>query len=142
MTRTITLPDETYQRLERLAASLRLTAEDMLVSWLPLVEEVFTHSSEEDPLNADPQSPYQGIFWFLRGLGLDEESLAHIQTLPAKDQPTEVRLAMRAIADEQAGRDPLKEPRYQTFGEFFHDLGMTDEQIADAQRRSAERANL
>lgn len=54
MTRTITLPDETYQRLERLAASLRLTAEEMLVSWLPLVEEVFTHSSEEDPLNADP----------------------------------------------------------------------------------------
>lgn len=70
-----------------------------------------------------PHSPYQGIFWFLRGLGLDEESLAHIQTLPAKDQPTEVRLAMRAIADEQAGRDPLKEPRYPTFGEFFSRSG-------------------
>lgn len=61
---------------------------------------------------------------------------AHGQTL----EDALATLVHQAIHEE--ARDPLKEPRYQTFEEFFHDLGMTDEQIAAAQKRTSDHADV
>ena len=49
-------------------------------------------------------------------------------------------LVQQAVQEE--ARDPLKEPRYQTFEEFFHDLGMTDEQIATAKQHASDHADV
>lgn len=61
---------------------------------------------------------------------------AHGQTL----EDALVSLVHQAVQEE--ARDPLKEPRHQTFEEFFHDLGMTDEQIAAAQKRASDHADV
>lgn len=127
MARTITIPDETYERLERLAAAQHQTPGDLLAKLLSLL---LIEQPSGSPLDV-------GFAQFLRGLGLDDELIAHVQAAPKEQQPRELRLALTALADEHAGP-----PRSQTFEEFFRDLGMTDEQIADAKQRGAERANL
>lgn len=53
----------------------------------------------------------------------------------------EFRLVLAAFLEEQEGRDPLQEPRYLTFEQFFHELGMTDEQIADARQQGVGRSS-
>jgi len=87
--------------------------------------------------------------------GEEGYTMAHTLTIP-----DEVYQQLRALAEVQGqtpeslvaalvdqatrerARDPLKEPRHQTFEEFFYDLGMTDEQIAAAKQRAANHADL
>lgn len=74
-----------------------------------------------------------------------QQILEKAEQLPPAQQEAlaaEFRLMLEAFLEEQEGRDPLKQPRYLTFEQFFHELGMTDEQIADARQRGAGRANL
>ena len=74
-----------------------------------------------------------------------QQILEQAEQLPPAQQEAlaaEFRLMLEAFLEEQEGRDPLKHPRYLTFEQFFHELGMTDEQIADARQRGAGRANL
>lgn len=61
---------------------------------------------------------------------------AHGQTL----EDALATLVHQAVQEE--ARDPLKEPRYQTFEQFFHDLGMTDEQIAAAKQHASDHADV
>lgn len=129
MTHTITIPDETYERLEQWAASRHEAVEDLL---LRMIASLFRQKPSMPPGPADDQ-----MAEVLRELGLDEELVAHVLAAPAEKRPQELRLALTALADEQVGP-----PRQQTFEEFFHDLGMTNEQIAEAQRRAAQHADL
>jgi predicted CopG family antitoxin len=124
VTRTITIPDETYERLEQVAASQHEAVEDLL---LRMIASLFRQKSSIPLDNADEQ-----MAEVLRGPGLDEELVAHVLAAPTEKRPQELRLALTALADEQLGP-----PRQQTFEEFFHDLGMTNEQIAEAKRRAA-----
>lgn len=74
-----------------------------------------------------------------------QQILEKAEQLPPAQQEAlaaEFRLMLEAFLEEQEGRDPLKQPRYLTFEQFFHELGMTDEQIADARQRGAGRVNL
>lgn len=74
-----------------------------------------------------------------------QQILEQAEQLPPAQQEAlaaEFRLMLEAFLEEQEGRDPLKQPRYLTFEQFFHELGMTDEQIADARQRGAGRADL
>jgi len=71
--------------------------------------------------------------------------LEQAEQLPSAQQDVlaaEFPLLRAAFLEEHAGRDPLKEPRFLTFEQFFQELGMTDEQIADTKHQGAERANL
>lgn len=60
----------------------------------------------------------------------------------AQGQTPEELIAAWVAEHAEEGRDPLKEPHYQAFEEFFHDLGMTDEQIATAQQRASDHADI
>jgi hypothetical protein len=132
MPRTITISDETYERLERLAAEQQETPGEVLAKLLgPLLFEQ-TSRSQLDRLFA----------LFLRGLGLDDELIAHVLAAPEEQQARELRLALTALANEQEHRDPLKQPRYMTFEQFFRELGHTDEEIEEAKRRGAAHADL
>ncbi len=129
MTRTITIPDEAYERLEQIAASQHEAVADVLrrvfASVLPQETSVTIISTDEQMAEV------------LRGLGLDEELVAHILVTSPEKRPQELRLALTALADEQEGS-----PSQQTFEQFFHDLGMTNEQIAEAQRRAEDHADV
>lgn len=129
VTHTITIPDETYQRLEQMAASQHEAVADLL---LHMIASLLRQESPVTPGSADEQ-----MAEVLRGLGLDEELVAHVLAAPTEKRPQELRLALQALADEQGGP-----PRQQTFEEFFHDLGMTNQQIADAKRRAEDHADV
>jgi hypothetical protein len=79
---------------------------------------------------------------FLRGVGLDDELVAHVLAAPEEQRGRELRLALQVMVNERSGRDPLKEPRYLTFEQFFRELGHTDEEIDEAKRRAATDADL
>lgn len=137
MARVITIPDEIYERLAQAAASQHEAIADMLVHWL---DGWFDQGQLVYSSKAGPRSIW--TLGFLRGLGLDEELIAHVLAAPEEKRGRVLRLALTALADEQSERDRVQEPRHQSFEQFFRELGMTDEQIAEAQRRGAERANL
>ncbi|HEY7355038.1 MAG TPA: hypothetical protein VH590_01185 [Ktedonobacterales bacterium] len=134
MTHTITIPDETYERLEQWSASQHETVADLL---LRIIVSLLRQEFPTSPGIAD-----RHMAEVLRGLGLDEELVAHVLAAPAEKRPQELRLALTALADEQAERDPQQQPRHQSFEEFFHDLGMTNEQIAEARRRTEHHADV
>lgn len=134
MTRTLRVTDETYERITRLAKESDQTPEEWLESWLDQ-----SRLWDEAAHNVLEDSSYQEFRAFL-----DKFDQWAVQQPAAQREAVvfQLRLVFAAFLEDQIGRDPLKEPRYQTFEEFFHDLGMTDEQIADAKRRGAERANV
>ncbi len=129
MTHTITIPDEDYNRLAQMAASQHEAVTDFL-------RRMIAGSLRQESL-ALPGSAEEQMAAVLRALGLDEELVAHVLAAPAEKRPQELRLALTALSDEQGGP-----PRQQTFEEFFHDLGMTNEQIAEARRRAADHADV
>lgn len=169
MARTITIPDEAYERLERMAAQQHQTPGDFLAEWLaslPGKSTIFvtsrvsftgflrelglddemiarverTQDAEQSrTLFVYPKASHTRL---LRGLGLDDELIAHVLAAPEEQQPHELRLALAALAEEQENRDPLKQPRYMTFEQFFRELGHTDEEIEEAKRRGAVSADL
>jgi hypothetical protein len=82
----------------------------------------------------------------MANLTISERAYQTIQQL-ASEQGQTPEAFIEAWAEQQARRhsserDPYTNPRYQTFDEFFHELGMTDEEIADSKARAAKHADL
>ena len=143
MSRTITISDETYERLERLAQETNQTPEEVLAQELAFIELrkgsklIFHYTFPKD-------SPDSIAVQFLRALGMDNDQIAALQALPPEQWARETNLLLLTALLEDAiePRNPLTAPRHLTFDEFFRELGHTDEEIADAKQRGAERANL
>lgn len=142
MSRTITVSDETYERLERLAQETNQTPEEVLAQELSFIELrkgsnlIFHYTFSKD-------SPDSIAVQFLRALGLDDDQIAELLALPPEQRASRAKpLLMALLEDAIEPRNPLTAPRHLTFDEFFRDLGHTDEEIADAKQRGAERANL
>ena len=82
----------------------------------------------------------------MANLTISERAYQTIQKLASEHGQTPEAF-IEAWAEQQAkkhdsGRDPYTDPRYQTFDEFFHDLGMTNEEITDSKARAAKHADL
>jgi hypothetical protein len=142
MSRTLTISDETYERLERLAQQNHQTPEELLSQELGFLELrkgdklLFRYTFDKD-------SHDSLLVQFLHMIGVDDDQIAALFALPPEQGESELRLLLKAYLEEVIEpRDPLTAPRYLTFDEFFRELGHTDAEIADAKQRGAERANL
>lgn len=149
MARTITIPDETYERLERLAKETDQTPVQALAAMLEgqvlrSIEVGVKHNGQVLTwrITMKQDSNEEPIFQLLRGMGLDDDEIARLQAAPPERRATEIEVILNDLLDEAVGRDPLTAPRHLTFDQFFRALGDTDEEIEEARRQAAADANL
>jgi hypothetical protein len=71
-------------------------------------------------------------------LSISDEAYRMLTALAHKrgQSPEAVVEVLIAEARAEAERDPYADPRYQSFEEFFRDLGMTEEDIQQAKENA------
>jgi hypothetical protein len=135
------LAAQLFQMIEAHNTLVQAQQAELFTALVQSIQRLTERAMQQLPFILSLPAPDSGRA-FLLSLGLDEELTAHVLTAPAADRPRELRLALQVIADEQAQRDPRKEPRYLTFEQFFRELGETDEAIEEAKRQAAAHADL
>jgi hypothetical protein len=135
------LAAQLLQMIDAHSALIQAQQADLFTALVQNIRHLTERAMQQLPFILSLPGPDDGQA-FLLSLGLDEELTAHVLAASAADRPRELRLALQVLADEQAQRDPRKEPRYLTFEQFFHELGETDEAIEEAKRQAAAHADL